>query len=1018
MRVDGRFLLLLGCFLLSGMAGLVYQTAWTQQFALAFGASELAVVAVLAAYMAGLTLGAAAAAHWVGRVRRPVLAYALLEAGVALGALAVPGALRLADRLQVAWLGSGTALADGGSLATVAFHLAASFVILAVPTGLMGATLPLLARSAVARDEELGGRVGTLYTVNTLGAAAGALLGGFVLLPALGLGRTVWVGVALNAAACVLALPLFRAAPAAAGGEARPAAPPLANAHVLPLLAAGSAISFLYEVAWTRLLTFLLGGSIYAFATMLGTFLLGIALGAGVAARVARTEQGARRGFVLAQIGTALSSVAAFRLLDALPALAARLAAEGVGRMTAGALLAALVLLPGSACIGSTFPLAVRLLAPHAEQAASASARAFAWSTVGAVVGAVGGGLFVLPALRFDGTARALAVAGVLLGLAALAGARPVPRLLGALSVAALLACVLLPVRTPWTLLGRSTLAGEWTGDVVFWAVGRGSTVMVFDTGGEWRLASNGLPESAITPPGARANRYGTAHWLSLLAVAARPEARSLMVVGLGAGKTIEEVPPSVEEIHVVELEEEIVHANQVLSTRRANDPLRDPRLRLHLNDARSALLLTDRRFDAIVSQPSHPWTAGAAHLFTREFFTLASGRLTPDGVFVLWMGQQFVDEPLLRSLLSTLSAVFPHVEVYDPRPGGSFLFLAAQRPLRVHESAARAIAAAPGMWAGQGITSVEDVMAARVQDEAGVRKVAEGAPVNTDQRNLLQARSPRILDRPLGIAGSDRVFAPFDPLRADAPTAAGLRHVNRFIRERRLPRARRMAGALGTEFERLVGAALLDAAEGRAAVAAGKLAALRAERPEAPEPLHALLLLRAEALVGGEDPDGILRAVAADPAASAVLQGWRLSRASGLAEVRPLEEALAAIPAHATLHDTALRLRVGWRLASGDAARAREAIAMLDTHMAESATPRDALLRARLGIAAGDAPVVFASLLEIAEVASYASDFQQAAREGLDLLDAAARLAPPPASLRERLARAGHGAAEPVRSP
>jgi spermidine synthase len=1014
LRVDGRFLLLLGCFLLSGMAGLVYQTAWTQQFALVFGASELAVVAVLAAYMAGLTLGAAAAARWVESVRRPVLAYALLEAGVALAALAVPAALRLADRLQVAWLGSGTALADGGSLATVAFHLAASFVILAVPTGLMGATLPLLARSAVARDEELGGRVGTLYTVNTLGAAAGAVLGGFVLLPALGLGRTVWVGVALNAAACVLAVPLFASAPAAAERGERPTVP-LANVHVLPLLAAGSAIAFLYEVAWTRLLTFLLGGSIYAFATMLGTFLMGIALGAGAAARLARTEQGARRAFVLAQIGTALLSLAAFRLLDALPALAARLAAEGVGRMTAGALLAALVLLPGSICIGSAFPLAVRMLATQAEQAGPASARAFAWSTVGAVVGAVGGGLFVLPALRFDGTARALAVAGVLLGLAALGGARPRPRLLGALSVVALLACVLLPVRTPWTLLGRSTLAGEWTGDVVFWAVGRGSTVMVFDTGGEWRLASNGLPESAITPPGARVNRYGTAHWLALLAVAARPEARSLMVVGLGAGKTVEEVPPSVEEIHVVELEEEIVRANRALSARRANDPLRDPRLRLHLNDARSALLLTDRRFDAIVSQPSHPWTAGAAHLFTREFFTLVSGRLTPDGVFVLWMGQQFVDEPLLRSLLATLTAVFPHVEVYDPRPGGSFLFLAAERPLQVRESAARAIAAAPAIWAGQGITSVEDVMAVRVGDEAGVRKVAEGAPVNTDARNLLQARSPRILDRPLGIEGSDRVFAPFDPLRADASTAAGLRHVNRLIRERRLPRARRMAGALGSEFERLVGAAMLDAGEGRTAMAAEKLAALHAERPDAPEPLHALLLLRAEALVRGEDPDGVLPAAAEDPAAAAVLQGLRLSRAGRLADLRPLEEVLAAIPAYATLHETALRLRLGWRLASRDPARAREAIALLDTFMAEGATPRDALLRARLGLAAGDAPVVYASLLEIAEVASYASGFQQTAREGLDLLDAAARLAPPPANLRERLARAGRGTGEPA---
>jgi len=210
LKPDPRFLLLLGCFLLSGIAGLVYQTAWTQQLALTFGASELAVVAVLAAYMAGLTAGAAAAGRWLGRVRRPVLVYGLLELGVGLSALAVPAGLALANRMQVALLGGRPALPEEGGLATVAFHLAASFLVLLPPTALMGATLPVLARHAVLRDEEMAARVGTLYTVNTLGAALGTLAAGFVLLPAIGLDRTVWVGFALNALAFLLAVPLFR----------------------------------------------------------------------------------------------------------------------------------------------------------------------------------------------------------------------------------------------------------------------------------------------------------------------------------------------------------------------------------------------------------------------------------------------------------------------------------------------------------------------------------------------------------------------------------------------------------------------------------------------------------------------------------------------------------------------------------------------------------------------------------------------------------------------------------------
>lgn len=1007
-----RFLLLLACFLLSGAAGLVYQTAWTQQLALTFGASELAVVAVLAAYMAGLTVGSVAGLRWLDRVARPVRAYALLELGIAAGALLVPAALGLASRVQLALLGGGDALPEAGGAATVAFHLAASFAVLLVPTALMGATLPLLARQAVDRDDELGARVGTLYTANTVGAALGTLGAGFVLLPVLGLGRTVWVGVALNAGAFLLAVPLFRSASAPVRTEAT--AGPLAHTDLLPLLLASSAVSFTYEVLWTRLLAFVLGGSVYAFSTMLATFLAGIALGAAVAARTGRTPDGARRGFALAQWGTAVCSLGAFALADRLPDLAARLTAAGGGTLLVGAALSAAALLPGAVCIGATFPYVVRALAERAEQAGAATARAYAWSTVGAVLGAVAGGLFLLPALRFEGTARALAVASLALALAASLPRRPRATAVAALAGATLLVPAFLPPKTPWTLLRSSLLPGRVEGDVVYLGVGRGATVMVVDQGGEWRLTSNGLPESAIEAAGSRPSRYSVAHWLALLAVAARPDARSMMVVGLGAGKTVENVPPSVASIDVVELEPEVVRANRALSGRRGRDPFVDPRVHVRLNDARSALLLTGRRFDAIVSQPSHPWTAGAAHLFTRDFFELVRDRLSDDGVFVLWMGQLFVDEPLLRSLLATLRAVFPHVEVYDPRPGGSLLFVSAVRPLRMEESAARAIAAAPSQWAAQGVVSAEDVLAARVQDEDGVARVAEGAPVNTDRRNLLQTRSPRILRSALGPAGADRVFAPFDPIRsAAADPARGARLVQRFVRDGRLPRARRAAAAMPDGVLRGVAQATIDVASGARPRGEAALLALVRQAPGNPAPVQALLAARAEALAGGSDPDGLLPRIAADPLASAVLSGLRLARAGRLAEVEALEPVLAAAVRHEPLQETALRLRIGWRLASGRPERAREGLALLDALMAEAAKANDALLRARLAGVAGDRSAAYASLVEIADLGVYVSDYQRVAREGLTLLDELERAGgpPPPAGLRERLVR---GSGEP----
>lgn len=185
-QLDRRLFLLLGCFLLSGLAGLIYETAWTQQFSLVFGTSELAVVAVLAAYMAGLAVGASLATHWLERLRRPLLVYALLELGIALAALLVPSGLDFASQMQVVLLGSMELAPESASFASALFYLLVAFAVLMVPTALMGASLPILASYAVEKDSQIGSRVGWLYAVNTAGAASGTLLAAYGLLPDMG----------------------------------------------------------------------------------------------------------------------------------------------------------------------------------------------------------------------------------------------------------------------------------------------------------------------------------------------------------------------------------------------------------------------------------------------------------------------------------------------------------------------------------------------------------------------------------------------------------------------------------------------------------------------------------------------------------------------------------------------------------------------------------------------------------------------------------------------------------------
>jgi len=992
MTRDTSFSLLLVCFLLSGLAGLIYETVWTQQFALVFGTSELAVATVLGAYMAGLAVGASIARRHVDRLRHPLRLYAALELGIALSALAVPAALGLAGRLQVLLLGGSEVTSEASSLSSALFYLLAAFVILLVPTALMGATLPLLARHAVRRDHQVGPRVGLLYTANTVGAAAGTLLTAFVLLPRLGLGSTVLVAVAVNVVVFLVASLLARTREGFDGPP--PEVPPAGGESrgwgwILPLVLVSGFVSFSWEVLWTRLLSHLLGGTIYAFGTMLATFLAGIALGAAVASRIATNGVRARRGFAVTQLGIAAFSLAAFAAVDHLPRLVEGLQVGGASLVRSGS-LAALTLLPGAIFVGATFPFAVRILAADASQAGAASARVYAWNTVGAIGGAVLTGFFLLPALAIAGTATLAVALSLGLALATALLARPrSPRLAAAAIVGFATLAVALP-QTPWQVLRTAPLSGRQAeGRVAYYGVGRSATVLLIDENGKWRLSSNGLPEAAIQPPGARVGGFTVARWMALLPLASRPEARSMLIVGLGAALTLDSVPLAIEEIHVVELEPEVVEANRRVAAERQRDPLADPRLHLRLNDARSALTLSPRRFDVIVSQPSHPWTSGSSHLFTREFFALVRQRLGPRGVFVQWIGLRYVDGDLLRSLVATLVDVFAHLEVYQPFPGGGVLFLCGDEPLTDAESAERALAESGDGWQRMGLFTPQDIFAERLLSAEESRRFAVGAPLNTDRRNLLKIRSPKILDAPIGARGVRQLLAAFDPLRELPGEADGIYTVRRLIRRKTLQRARRVAAGLRDQEQRVVALALTHLVSGRPRLGEKALwGALEFATATSSEAFHALLLLHRRDLVEGRVRPALVERIERDAQAAAVVEGWRRVRLGDLLAIRRVESQLATVDSRHPLFDAATALRVIWRQATGEVAAARQALALLEPWLAYGANAPGLLRRARLAVLADQRAVAFASLLEFAELLEKNPQAGARAKEGLAVLE------------------------------
>ena len=757
------------CFALSGFASIVYQIAWARQFALVFGTTEVAVTLVLAAYMAGLGLGAWLIQRFLPFVDRPVRVYAVLELIIGVSAITlVPAIIAGTDGLLRDLAGQRPELPGTEQLRWIAFFYASgAFAALAIPTICMGATLPLLTRHVVESDRQTGRRVGLLFTANTIGAVAGALAATYRILPGMGLARTVWVAAACNIVAAALALTVsqrgtrrragFSAAWAAASRASfvRPPAP----VWILPLMFLSGAVALFHEILWTRLSSHVLGSSLQAFGTMLAGFLGGLALGAGVGSALARDRRIAVAGWVVAEIACAVSAASAYLL---------------IGRASNSAAAAVAVMVPIAFFSGATFPLAVRILAKRAEDAAPAAARVYAWNTLGAISGALLGGFVLIPALRFEGAIQSAVAASALLAVAAAwILERPSRPLAITVSVLALGGVAVFWPVAPSALLRASPLKIDSSGRMLYYAVGRSSSVVILGQDGSLAFRTNGLPEAIVEMRGAAPHVSGE-KWLLPMAVLSDANTANMLLVGYGGGVVLEDVPETVQHIDVVEIEPRVIDANAATRALRRRDPLADGRVRVVINDARSALNLTQRRYDAIVSQPSHPWTAAASHLYTREFMLQAREHLTRNGVFVQWMNLSFMDESLLRSFAATVLDVFADARLYRPDPY-TLIFVASNGPDRYQPAADHTFPAV-------GINTPEDILVALAADGQALRRLSKGAPLVTDDRNRMATGATAVVTSPAGtvsvrtsgnsmtLDSADRLLAPFDPLRLPNP--------------------------------------------------------------------------------------------------------------------------------------------------------------------------------------------------------------------------------------------------------
>lgn len=774
--------LIAACFTLSGATGLIYEVLWARMLGLVFGATTLAVSTVLAAFMGGLALGSALAGRFAGRVKRPLRTYGWIEIGIALFALIVPIVFHQVDTLYAAiWQHF-----HPGFFVFSLWRFALSCLMLLIPTTLMGATLPILSVAILGASGRNASSVTRLYACNLAGAIFGTVAAGFVLMPVFGVRATILIAALINILIGVIAVVAERKserivthAALSSEGVPDPAHSEVdARSFWLFCALASGFVTISTQVAWTRILTMIIGSSTYAFSLVVALFLIGLAGGAWIVGRKDLSGK-LRRMVMLVELLTAISLFLSLFVVNHIPALLVnmgmRFQVSSWGELLALQILSAglLILLP-SLLMGTVMPLVLVWASNNRFQSVELIGRSYAMNTIGAIVGAFLAGFLLIPRTSTKATllfsaAACLIVAGVAYQPGKAVRDRALNRSLavGATFVFVVLLFVLAPKMnlvdlsagaydTLIRVLAKSrdgvrdeaNQAGPAIHKLLMYQEGTTSTVSVRKDWDTTSMAINGRTNASDRED------MPTQVMLGQLPLLVAPSIKNGLVIGFASGVSAGAMLQSpIETLDSVELEPATIAGSRYFEHVN-NHPLDDARLHLIIDDARTYLRVTPTRYDMIVSEPNHPWVPGVANLFTKEFFTLSRERLNDRGVFVQWLQIYQLSTDSLRSVLATFHEVFPHVLVF--RVGGvgrgkDLILVGSNQPLGLERLSERLLdSRIAAELARINLNNESDVRSWYVCDESRLAPAVAGAVINTDDNMHIETTVPREAFRPL----------------------------------------------------------------------------------------------------------------------------------------------------------------------------------------------------------------------------------------------------------------------------
>jgi spermidine synthase len=778
-------------FFLSGISGLVYESLWSRYLKLFVGSAATAQILVLALFMGGMSLGSLLAGRYSARISKPILTYGLIEGLIGLYALAFPylytGVTRLCyDVVFPAVGGGGVALAKW----------TAAGLLIAPPCILLGTTFPLMSVGILRRDRERSGEIlSFLYFSNSFGASLGAVISGFLLIPWLGLPGTLAAAAVLNLAIMAVCLrergrpadaPLSAQVAKQDVADASPTTPDSMLLTVMLAIALGTGLSsFMYEIAWIRMLSMVLGSASHSFEVMLSVFVFGLALG-GLWVRK-RMDKFKRPELTLGRVQVIMGAAAVLTI----PGY--QLGVWGIGgvywaseRWFEGErtlelwymfnavryVVCLIIMLPATFCAGMTLPLVTHVLLRRGQTEAAVG-RVYGVNTLGAIIGATSAGLLLLPLMGIKNVIVLGAAIDMALGIWLIRreqSLRPSKSLRnhlwvvsGVSVVTALVGFLRIEINPRVLAAGvfrRGTVQMHDDYRVKMHEDGQTATVTVTQDvarEGYYTLFTNGKPDASV-----RTVRYPAGHdpdegpilagdeptqlLLGIIPLMVNSDARFAATIGMGSGVTSHTIlaSPTLERLDTVEIEPFMAEGAKwfhAINWRTFDDP----RSRIIFDDAKAYFAAAEAKYDIVVSEPSNPWVAGVSSLFTIEFYAEIKRYLADDGVLGQWMHGYELSDELLLSVLAAVDRSFADYRIY--RVGDrDWLILAATADDGVGELDPAALAW-PDLHAEAGLLGIHSksqIESLFVANDELLRPYLSGLQPNTDARPLLDNGAER----------------------------------------------------------------------------------------------------------------------------------------------------------------------------------------------------------------------------------------------------------------------------------